>query len=170
MKKLIYLSILGFLAFLIVLAPNKASAQESGEEIEFEFELGNEFGNEFDMVIERDYNMISPFATWTGTAGTARLDWMPSYSGFSWGIVVPSGGAMVFTGRIDISTMSTRAFKGSIYISGSGVTRFGGIADIPGNMSLRKGVTYMAKFSGTAVSGNRQVFNVTPSANMAFTY
>lgn len=171
MKKVFLLSFLSFFALLLVLVPNsKVSAQDLGEKVEFEIDFEGGSGNEFDMILERDPNVISPLASWTGTAGTARLDYMSGARAFSWGIVVPSGGAMVFTGRIDISTESTRAHRGSIYVSGSGVTRFGGTAYIPGNITLRSGTRYTAKFSGTAVSGGRQVFNVTPRAFMGFQY
>lgn len=112
---------------------------------------------EFNMLYqaEQDNDTIGPLSTWYGSAGTIRLDYLESSGQFSWGIVIAEAvkDTLLFTGTIEIYTQSTNAYKGTIYVSGSGVGRISELDGIPSSLNLRRGTNYRARFSGLAVNG-----------------
>lgn len=114
-------------------------------------------GKEFNMMYqtEQGSDTIAPLATWVGSAGTIRLDYLSASRNFSWGIVIAeaSKDTLLFTGSIEIYTQSTNAYKGTIYVSGSGIGRISEVDSIPSSFGLKSGTNYRARFSGLAVNG-----------------
>ncbi|KOY80845.1 hypothetical protein I6G82_10630 [Lysinibacillus macroides] len=145
-----------------------------------EEQISDNIDNTFEMYelknTEEDNNIITPFATFWGNSGTAEINYMPTARAFAWSLNIPgtSGKFLSFTCRADIYTQSTGAFKGSMYFSGGGTGfSISGLADING-VSLTKGVSYLARFTGEAVeSPSLKVHYLSPLAysnGVAFMY
>lgn len=120
-------------------------------------------GRNFDMIEVLPEGIITPFTTWYGTAGTFRVDFMETEKSFSWGMVITgSKEPLVFAGTLDIYTESTGKYNGTVYLTGSGIGRISTVT-FP-NISLRKGVNYIARAKGAATAPNGKSYTVAPQA------
>ncbi|MEC1155660.1 hypothetical protein [Cytobacillus horneckiae] len=145
------------LLFMIVLG---ISTDASAEEQDLDQSI------EIEMIVENPGG-ITPLATWQGTAGSLRLDYMSAAKSFSWGMVIPEAAGMplVFAGVIQIYTQSTGAYKGTVYVTGAGTGRMSGVAPITSNIKLKSGTNYKAKFTGTATAANKKTYKTNPLAS-----
>lgn len=135
----------------------------------------SEFGeNQFALVGNQDTiidnNIITPYSTWYGNLGSSRLDYMNSNKSFSWGINLKKKTPIVFAGTIKIYTQSTGSHRGTIYISGGGIGSTGGVAKIPSNIKLRKGVAYRAEYSGKATGSGVVLAWIPKKSSISFVY
>lgn len=167
-KKQLFVGIFTALMFTVLIGV-KVSAEEHPENsitepIIISDEQLTEFESiTFDVIEEQsDNQIISPFLSWTGTAGTSRLVYMGN-GNFSWSLIVyeAAGQPMIFSGIIDIYTESTKKHMGTIYLTGEGKGSVSGVNGV--NFKLKKGSRYTAKFSGVAATTKKR-YSVVPEA------
>lgn len=128
--------------------------------------------NEFDVLFITDGDHIAPDATWIGNGGFSTLDYMSSAQAFAWSIDITevSSLPLTFSGAIDIYTQSTGVYRGTVYISGSGLGKASGVGYVSPSIALQRGVNYVAKYSGTAVNSIGLKAKVVPGASIVFNY
>lgn len=112
---------------------------------------------------------VMPYLTITGNGGTCTLDYMSSGKYVAWSVNPATILTYTFVGEISIYTYSTGAYKGSGACAGFGIGSESGIVDVTG-MGLRSGTKYKAVFTGVATDIAGNVFTVSSSASLPFTY
>lgn len=144
------------------------------------FAAENDSANQLDLQSQNVFGMdamsnnenedgIMPYLTITGDGGSCTLDYMSSGKYIAWSVKPATILTYTFAGEIDIYTNSTGAYKGTGLCSGFGIGTESGIVDVSG-MGLRSGVKYKAVFTGTATDIGGNVFTVSSTAVLRFTY
>lgn len=100
-----------FLFVLVFTMPILANAEQGdlGEQVVIENQRNAEsevnsaiFGMNFDDETGDSPILISPFATWYGSGGYCRLDWMPSAKMLQWAIGPATGEHYTFAGNVEV--------------------------------------------------------------------
>lgn len=100
-------------------------------------------------------------ATFQGSAGSCRLDYMSGSNSISWGMSLYYTGVASFVGTISIAPSSTSSnFYKTYYVSGTS-----GVVSMP--YSMPQG-SYTASFSGTAIGLDGKTYYTVPNAIIPF--
>jgi hypothetical protein len=158
------------IAFVVMSSLSMATfaAEKADSTVSISVQQSKPTDGTFGVNLKLPENTVVPYTTWSGNAGFSRLDYMETARYFTWSIDVTPVSVLplVFAGQVDIYTLSG-TYKGTVYFSGEGAGKASGTDPC---ISLTKGTTYTAKFSGEAVNTDGQVFNVVPNAALNFYY
>lgn len=134
----------------------------------------NDSTGKFDILYsnpEKSNSGITTYSTFYGNGGYAELTYGSSAKQFHWKSDVSKTTILpyTFSGEITITTQSTGKYRGTLYVSGAGLGKASGTKSLKG-ISLKKGVNYVAHFSGQGFDTLGKTFLIVPNAKIVFKY
>jgi len=129
---------------------------------------------EFDMIqIEGNGEFsdtgIEPYKTIPGSRGVSTIDYMESFSMITWSVKPDTSLPYTFSGAMKIFDDDTGKRVGWEDLEESGMGRLAGEVDLYG-LGLKRGHSYRAVLTGTAVDGAGEMFYVPSGAFLPFKY